>query len=101
MLAGLRPVTTRHNWSHMVTYGRIRSHPAEHGDDAAEDGRLVTGNRGVGGVVRHQPHVAARALERLYRGLALDHRRHYLAVLGDGLLPHHDPVAVRDGSVDH
>ncbi len=37
----------------------IGSDPAQYGDDPAEDLRLVAGDRRVGGVMRHQPDVAA------------------------------------------
>ena len=43
----------------------------------------------------------SRPLERLDGRLAVDHRRDDLAVLGDRLAPHHDPVAVADRGVDH
>ena len=56
---------------------------------------------GVGLVVRHQPHVAVLALERLDRRLVVEHGRDDVAVVGRRLLPHDDPVAVADGRVDH
>ena len=40
-----------------IESGRRRSDPPQHGDDAAEDERVVAGDRFVLRVVRHQPHV--------------------------------------------
>ena len=77
------------------------SHAAQHGHHLAEDGRVVTGDRLVGGVVREQPHMAVLALEALDRGLAVQHGGHDVAVLGDRLAADRHPVAVADGGLDH
>ena len=45
--------------------------------------------------------MAVALLERLDGGLAIDHGRDDFAVLRVLLLPDDDPVAVRDGRVDH
>src|SRR5262249_13965695 len=67
----------------------------------AQNGGVVTENRGEGGVVRHQPDVAVALLERLHGGLTVNHGGDDLAVLRVFLLPDDDPVAVRDRRVDH
>src|SRR5579859_332195 len=90
--AGLSP-------GHSAARGALDA--AEDGDDLAEDGGVVTGDRRVGGVVRHEPDVVVRPLERLDGGLAVEHRGNDVPVVRDGLLPDHDPVAVRDRGVDH
>src|SRR4051812_26925606 len=77
------------------------SYAAQHCHHLAEDGRIVTGDRLVRGVVREEPDVAVLALEALDRGLAFQHGRHDVAVLGDGLAADRDPVAVADRGLDH
>lgn len=51
--------------------------------------------------MRHQPHLTAGALERLDGGLAVQHRRDDVAVVGDVLLAHDHPVAVADRGLHH
>ncbi len=51
--------------------------------------------------MRHQLDVTVPAAEGLDGGLAVDHRRDDVAVLGHRLLPDHHPVAVGDRGVDH
>ena len=59
---------------------------AQHRLHDAEDLRVVTEDRCVLGVVRHQPHVTVALLERLDgRFLAIDERGHDVAVLGSRL----------------
>src|ERR1700742_3267122 len=72
-----------------------------HRDDLAEHGRLITGDGIECRVVRHQPYLTARALERLDRGLTVEHGGDDVTVVGDILLPHHDPVTVADRGFDH
>ena len=77
------------------------SYTAQDRHHLAEDGGVVAEDRREGRVVRHQPDVPVALLERLHRGLAVDHGRDDLAVLRALLLPDDHPVAVRDGGVDH
>jgi hypothetical protein len=46
----------------------------QHGHDLAEDGGLIGGDRRVGGVLRHKPHMTIGSLQGFDRGfrLALD-----------------------------
>src|SRR5699024_8128386 len=78
-----------------------RSDRAQHADHAAQDLGLVPVDGGVSLIGRQQPELVLGALQRLDRGLALDHGRHDLTVLGHRLTAHHDPVAVADRSIDH
>ncbi len=81
--------------------GGLYSNPSHHCDDAAENRRLGAVDRIVGGVVGHQPHLVVAPSIGLDRRLALDHRGDDLAILGNRLLPHDNPVTVADGDVDH
>src|ERR1700744_1663193 len=78
-----------------------QSDSAEYCHDLAQDGGLVAQDRRVGRVVRDQPDVPVALLEGLHRGLAVQHGRHDLAVLGHLLLADYDPVPVGNGRVDH
>src|SRR5690606_339872 len=83
---GLR--TTRAGWSTdhpalVPLRGRAGSQAAQDRDDAPEHLGVVARDRVVRGVVRHEPDVAVGAAQALDRGLAVDHRRDDLAVLGD------------------
>jgi leucyl-tRNA synthetase len=74
---------------------------AKYRNHLAQDLGVVAQDRRVGRVVRDQPNVTVAALQRFDRGLALDHGRHDLPVLGGLLLAHDHPVPVRDRGVDH
>ena len=83
-LTGLSPTASASRHRPTLT-GRLapaagRSDPAQHADHPAEDGRVVTRDGLVRGVVRHQPDVAVAALVGLHRRLAVDHRGDDLAV---------------------
>src|SRR5262249_54780905 len=81
--------------------GRKSLDLAQHADDLAEDGRLGSVDGLVSGIVRQQPRLPVAPLQRLDSGLAVDHGGHDVAVLGVGLLPDDDPLAIRYSGVDH
>src|SRR2546421_1954856 len=80
---------------------RLGSDSAEYRYHAAQDGRVVTGDRLEGRVAGQQPDVAVPVPVRLDGRLTLDHRGHDLAVVGRGLLAHDHPVAVADRRLEH
>src|SRR5512146_1205643 len=79
----------------------IPSDTSEDRGHLAEDRRVGAVDRVVRRVVRQQPDLAVLALEGLDGRLAVDQRRHDLAVLGGLLLADHDVVAAADRCVDH
>jgi hypothetical protein len=80
---------------------------AESVDDLADDFCVVTKNRVVSGVLRHQPDVPAGALERLQRrlalrgGIALEPGDDRIPIPDLAVGPYDHPVAVDDRLADH
>src|SRR6185312_11204006 len=74
---------------------------ADHRDDLAQHGGVVTRDGVESRIVWHQPNLATGSLERFDGCLAVDHRCHDVAVVGHVLLTDHHPVAVADRGVDH
>ena len=77
------------------------ANPSKDTDDLAENGGIVTEDRLVGRVVRHEPHVTVAPFERLDGGFAVDHRSDDVPVVTRWLAANNNEVAVANGRVDH
>ena len=49
----------------------------------------------------HQPRFTTPAAQGLDSGFVVEQRGDDVAIVGTGLLPHHHPVPIADGGVDH